>query len=65
MLCRSVVVKIPDDSSTTDAVNLVRDKYNSGEIVLDADDFACHSGEVVESYTELDEEFSGRVDYVI
>jgi hypothetical protein len=65
MLCRPVFVKIPDDSSATDAVDLVREKYNNGEIILDADDFVCHSGEVVESYTELDEEFSGRVDYVI
>lgn len=65
VLCRSVFVKIPDGSSTMDAVNLVRDKYNNGEIVLDADDFVCHSGEVVESYAELDEKFSGGIDYVV
>jgi hypothetical protein len=58
-----VFVKIPDGSNTMDAVNLVREKYDDGDIVLDADDFASHSGEVVESYTETDEEFIGRVDY--
>lgn len=64
-LCRSVFVRIPDGSSTTDAANLVRNKHNNGEIVLDADDFVCDSGEVFESYTETNEEFKGRVDYGI
>lgn len=64
-LCRPVFVKICNGSSTTDAVNLVRDKYNKGDIVLDANDFVCHSGEIIESYTESDEEFIGRIDYVI
>jgi hypothetical protein len=48
-----------------DAVDLVREKYDSGEIVLDANDFSCHSGEVLESYTEPDDEFIGSVDYDI
>lgn len=65
LLVRPVFVKIPDGSNTMDAVNLVREKYDDGDIVLDADDFASHSGEVVESYTETDEEFIGKVDYEI
>lgn len=64
-LCRPVFVKMPDGSSTKDAVELVRKKYDDGDIVLDADDFVSHSGEVVESYTESDEEFLGTVDYEI
>jgi hypothetical protein len=58
-----VFVKIPDGSNTMDAVTLVREKYDDGDIILDADDFVSHSGEVMESYTETDEEFIGRVDY--
>lgn len=64
-LCRPVFVKIPDGTNTMDAVNLVREKYDDGDIVLDADDFVSHSGEVVESYTESDEEFIGTVNYEI
>ena len=65
MLCRPVLVKIPDGASTEIAVDLVRDKYYNGDITLNADDFVSHSGEVVESYTETDDEFVGRVDYVV
>ena len=64
-LCRSVFVKIPDGSNTADAVDLVRKKYDDGYIVLDADDFVSHSGEVVGAYTETDENFTGKVDYVV
>lgn len=65
LLCRPVFVKIPDGSNTMDAVNLVREKYDDGDIILNADDFVSHSGEVIESYTETDEEFIGTVDYEI
>lgn len=65
LLCRPVFVKIPDGASTIDAVDLVREKYDDGDIVLDAGDFVSHPGEVVESYVESDEEFVGRVDYEI
>lgn len=64
-LCRSVFVKMPDESPTYDAVKFVKDRYYNGDIVLDADDFVSHSGEVCESYTETDDGFIGRVDYVI
>lgn len=65
ILCRPVFVKIPDGLSTKDAVELVREKYGNGDIVLDADDFVSHSGEVVESYTESDDDFIGTVSYEI
>lgn len=64
-LCRSVFVRVPDGCLSADAVELVRKKYDDGDIVLDADDFVSHSGEVVESYTESDEEFLGAVNYEI
>lgn len=64
-LCRPVFVKIPDGSNTMDAVDLVRKRYDDGDIILDSDDFSPHSGEVVESYTGSDEEFIGIVDYEI
>lgn len=63
VLCRSIFVKIPDGAYPMDAVNLVREKYDDCDIVLDADDFVCHSGMVFESYTEPDEHFVGKVDY--
>lgn len=64
-LHRNVFVKIPDGASAEDAVSFIRDKYDSGDIILDADDFVGHSDEINKVYTETNDRFVGGVDYEI
>lgn len=63
MLSRPIKVKIPDGMPPEKAVDIVRKKYDGGEIVLDADDFVSGSGEFNVAYTEEDTEAYGDPDY--
>lgn len=46
MLSRGVRVKIPNGLSPEKAMEIVREKYDDGKIMLDCDDFVHHSGEL-------------------
>jgi hypothetical protein len=63
MLSRAVKVKIPDDMPSEKAMEIVKEKYDSGKIVLDSDDFVSGSGEFNVAYTEDDSEAYGDPDY--
>lgn len=63
MLSRAVKVKIPDDMPSEKAVEIVKEKYDNGEIMLDCDDFVSGSGEFNVAYTEDDSEAYGDPDY--